>query len=370
MTKKVDKQIFDVWAEGAENWNRAQQAWWDSLDSKNSSEKSSANSFFGENPFTMNNPFASANPFSSINPFIANQNKAYNEFLKQSGVDWEQYTTQYNDWVKAAKEWFPSSMSGSADAEKKNSKDYFDALKMTLDPSTFIQMGSNDLTKAFQKLLNAPQFADFGSFENRMMQMMNDSSELRKASAEYQSLISSSWSKAFSDFMEQASELFDKPFDTKENSGQSIKEMIDQWLKIANQKLLDTQRSPEFLDAQKQLFKAATQCKDQQNEMIESWCEYVGIPSRAEVDDLHKKVHELKREVRQLKTKLSTSTSKTEKSTQAKTTAAKSVASKLVTSKPAKPNTSKRVAKKAAKKTTKKAVKKVVKKTAKKTSKK
>jgi len=87
--------------------------------------------------------------------------------------------------------------------------------------------------------------------------------------------------------------------------------MIDQWLKIANEKLLDTQRSPEFLDAQKQLFKAATQCKEQQNDMIESWCEYVGLPSRAEVDDLHKKVHELTREVRKLKTKLSSDSNKT-----------------------------------------------------------
>jgi len=360
MAKKTDKQIFDVWAEGAENWSRAQQAWLDSLDSKSEKKQESSQSFFGDNPFVMNNPFTTNNPFSTVNPFIGNQNTAFNDFIKQSGTDWEQYTTQYDDWLSAAKQWFPSSMSGSSDssADEADRKDYFAALKMALDPSTFMQMGSNDLTKAFQKLLNAPQFADFGTFENRMMQMMNDSSELRKASAEYQSLISASWSKAFGDFMAQASELFKKPFDDSENGSQSVKDMIDQWLKIANKKLLDTQRSPEFLDAQKQLFKAATQCKDQQNEMIEQWCEYVGIPSRAEVDDLHKKVHELKREVRKLKNQSTASSSGAKK-------ALKAAAPKTAASKTTKPSTTK-TPKKVTKTTAKKAVKKTKKKTTKK----
>jgi len=303
MTKKADKQIFDVWAEGAENWNRAQQAWFDSLDQKSSKSTNNADhfgAFFTENPFTKNNPFSSG------------ESSVYDEFLKQSDANWEKCTEQYNDWLSATKQWFPESMNttGTESSSSKNSDhadvnyDYFDALKMALDPSAFFQLGSSDLTKAFQKLLNAPQFADIGSFENRMMQIMNDSSALRKASAEYQSLISASWSKAFSDYMDEATELFDKPLDVSE-AGKSAKDMIDQWLKIANEKLLDTQRSPEFLDAQKQLFKAATQCKEQQNDMVESWCEYAGLPSRAEVDDLHKKVHELTREVRKLKTKLS-----------------------------------------------------------------
>jgi len=309
MTKQSDKQIFDVWAEGAENWNRAQQAWFDSLEqkaTKSTEDASQFSSFFTENPFTKKNPFS------------AGQSTMYDEFLKQSGTNWEKCTEQYNDWLSATKQWFPESMSAS---NAKNSSsgsgdqsgvsyDYFDALKMALDPSAFFQLGSTDLAKAFQKLLNAPQFADIGSFENRMMQIMNDSSALQKASAEYQSLISGSWSKAFSDYMEQAPELFNKPLDESE-AAKSAKDMIDQWLKIANEKLLDTQRSPEFLDAQKQLFKAATQCKEQQNDMIESWCEYVGLPSRAEVDDLHKKVHELTREVRKLKTKLSSDSNKT-----------------------------------------------------------
>jgi polyhydroxyalkanoate synthesis regulator phasin len=77
--------------------------------------------------------------------------------------------------------------------------------------------------------------------------------------------------------------------------------MMQRWLKVANESLIKAQRSDEFLAAQRKLFKTNTQYKLKQREIIEAWCEAYTMPTRSEVDDLHRMVYELRRELRQLK---------------------------------------------------------------------
>jgi len=84
----------------------------------------------------------------------------------------------------------------------------------------------------------------------------------------------------------------------------SIREAIDEWLKIANQQLLDTQRSEEFLQAQKELVKAATSFKVKTREMVEAWSETFDVPTRSEINDLHKTVYALRSELRKVNNEL------------------------------------------------------------------
>ena len=80
-----------------------------------------------------------------------------------------------------------------------------------------------------------------------------------------------------------------------------VKEALDAWLKVANAELLETQRSPEFMDAQRRLMRAGVEIKARQRETSETWCDNWQMPTRTEVDDMAKIVHELRREVRKLK---------------------------------------------------------------------
>jgi hypothetical protein len=76
--------------------------------------------------------------------------------------------------------------------------------------------------------------------------------------------------------------------------------MLDHWLAVANEELTRTQRTDEFLDAQRKLLRAGVDYRLKERELVEIWCETHSIPTRTEVDDLHRTVHELRRQVRAL----------------------------------------------------------------------
>ena len=65
--------------------------------------------------------------------------------------------------------------------------------------------------------------------------------------------------------------------------------------------LLETQRSEAFLATQRETLRASTDLRLAQRELAEYYSEMFGFPTRAELDDVHKTVTELRRELRALK---------------------------------------------------------------------
>jgi hypothetical protein len=77
--------------------------------------------------------------------------------------------------------------------------------------------------------------------------------------------------------------------------------MLTSWIETANAVMLETQRSDAFLTTQRESLKASTDLRLAQQEVAEYYSEMFGYPSRAELDDVHKTVTELRRELRALK---------------------------------------------------------------------
>ena len=73
------------------------------------------------------------------------------------------------------------------------------------------------------------------------------------------------------------------------------------WVETANEVLLETQRSDAFLKTQRDLLKASTDLRLAQQELAEFYSEMFGYPTRTELDDVHKTVTELRRELRAFK---------------------------------------------------------------------
>ncbi len=65
---------------------------------------------------------------------------------------------------------------------------------------------------------------------------------------------------------------------------------IDLWIDIANETLVETHRTPEFLEAQRRLTRSSTEYRLQEREIAESFCEMHHIPTRTEVDELQRTV--------------------------------------------------------------------------------
>ncbi len=76
------------------------------------------------------------------------------------------------------------------------------------------------------------------------------------------------------------------------------------WVEAAGVELAAAQRSEDFLAAQRDLIRARLDCSALLRRRIERIAGMLGLPSRAELDDLHRTVHGLKREVRALRARL------------------------------------------------------------------
>jgi polyhydroxyalkanoate synthase subunit PhaE len=80
----------------------------------------------------------------------------------------------------------------------------------------------------------------------------------------------------------------------------SWRDVLALWVETANTVLLETQRSEAYLNSQRELLKASTDLRLAQQEVAEFYSQMFGYPTRAEIDDVHKALTELRREVRAL----------------------------------------------------------------------
>ncbi len=179
---------------------------------------------------------------------------------------------------------------GQADDEART------ALGKLMDPARLIGAGMSDLDKTIRRLTETPELADLGEFERKFMKTSSAWVELRRCSGEYQGVVMGAWITAMQRLMTKLKE--------KAEQGESVeswRQLTDIWLGIANDALVETHRSKQFLEAQSNLLRAGTQYRLREREITEIVCEAKSIPTRTEIDDLHRTVHELRRELRELK---------------------------------------------------------------------
>jgi polyhydroxyalkanoate synthase subunit PhaE len=73
------------------------------------------------------------------------------------------------------------------------------------------------------------------------------------------------------------------------------------WTDTANRQLLETQRSEPFLQTQAAMIRASTELRLAQQELVEHFGRQFGFPTRTELDDVHRTVTELRREMRTMR---------------------------------------------------------------------
>jgi hypothetical protein len=105
------------------------------------------------------------------------------------------------------------------------------------------------------------------------------------------------WMRAAGAFAKRLNERVEKG----EPPLESMRAFLTLWGETANEILLETQRSDAFLQTQREVLKASTDLRLAQRKVAEFYSEMYGYPTRAELDDVHKAVTELRRELRALK---------------------------------------------------------------------
>jgi poly[(R)-3-hydroxyalkanoate] polymerase subunit PhaE len=163
-----------------------------------------------------------------------------------------------------------------------------------LNPMNLALFGGAQVGDALKKMTEGPQLADAGTAEHRMARLMERWIEVQTASRAYEGVVAAAWVTANQSFAGKLQERF--------NAGEAMQpaDALKLWLETANTALLETQRSPSFLEAQRRLLRCGMEFLLTQREVVESAVEPAGLPTRTEIDEVHRAIHDLKRRLRTL----------------------------------------------------------------------
>jgi hypothetical protein len=173
------------------------------------------------------------------------------------------------------------------------------ALSDMSNPNSWLKYSGDNFDIGAQKLSEGPLFSGLSDIDNRIAQVTDSWFELFNQSKDYHGIVFSRWSHAFSRFLDELKELSEE-----EQAELTPRKLIDLWSTTANEELLLLHRSEEFLAAQRSVIRASMQYRLHEKQVAEVICEALHIPTRDEIDDLHKTVTELKRELRKTKAEL------------------------------------------------------------------
>ena len=162
------------------------------------------------------------------------------------------------------------------------------------DPRAWFS-GTDSMDQALQRMAEGPRLADLWDTERKMLTLFNAWTALRRRSLEHNTVMLEAWLQAAGTFAKDLNEKADR----KEALG-SWREVLALWVETANTALLETQRSDAYLASQREMLKASTDLRLAQQEMAAFYSEMFGYPTREELDDVHRTVTELRRELRAL----------------------------------------------------------------------
>ena len=179
-----------------------------------------------------------------------------------------------------------------------------EVLKALVDPGQWAQAGSGPIDRAIEHLVEGPSYATLWTLDRKVLKAQTLRAQWARDLAAWQLLMQGAWSEATKRFLREVNAADGAPI-------KSWRELTDLWVDIANATLTETHRTPEFLEAQRRLTRSSTDCRLQEREIAEAYCEMHHIPTRTEVDELQRAVYELRRDLRGLQRALRASEAST-----------------------------------------------------------
>jgi len=168
-----------------------------------------------------------------------------------------------------------------------------ESLKMLFDPKQWAQAGLGPLDAAIEHLVEGPSYATLWTLDRKVLKAQKLRAEWSRDLAEFQVLMHGAWNEAVQRFLREINDTQGTPITT-------WRELTDVWVKVANETLLATHRTPEFLEAQRRLTRSGAECRLQEREIAEAFCEMQQMPTRTEMDEVQREVYELRRRLRAL----------------------------------------------------------------------
>lgn len=217
-------------------------------------------------------------------------------------------------WSNNEKFWKSISNNTAWNTETKNrdteNENYFEILTKTMSPEYWTTNAFNNPAIFDRTFSDNPAFAGVTNLDRKLASAADKWNTLQKEISDYSNIVMQTWVKAYEEFCDDTEEKI-----KSEIPPTSWKDLTDNWLNIANQALVEMQKSEGYLATQKKAIDANSEYRLAEQTIVEEYCKLYHLPTRSEIDDLHKKVYELNKELRELRKakrqKNQSSTSKT-----------------------------------------------------------
>ncbi|MDT8342883.1 MAG: poly(R)-hydroxyalkanoic acid synthase subunit PhaE [Thermohalobaculum sp.] len=169
-----------------------------------------------------------------------------------------------------------------------------------LDPAGWLrpegQGGMADLWRWFE----GPELADILREERTAIRATREWIAFSAALEQFRAVVAEGWMRAFKGFVERLSADLAAAREAK-RPDPDWHAMTALWREVADAEMARTHRSAAFLAAQRDLIEAQIAVRQTLRARIDRLAGFLGLPTRAELDDLHETVHALRRELRALR---------------------------------------------------------------------
>jgi class III poly(R)-hydroxyalkanoic acid synthase PhaE subunit len=137
----------------------------------------------------------------------------------------------------------------------------------------------------------------------KMLRWMDAMVDMRRTNLKFQMAMTQGMAKAVEATIERLAAL-----KAKGEKITSVRELMKLWFSTADLTLSHVFNSPEFLAIQDEMTTANNEYRIRQRAVLEDLYQQLDIPTRSEIDDAYKIIHDLKVEVRALKKALTAAT--------------------------------------------------------------
>lgn len=152
------------------------------------------------------------------------------------------------------------------------------------------------LAENLEQVFGLPHLADMMNVDMQAFRLLEPSLELLRIKQDYL-LVAGELSV-------ETCQRFQRRLEEARAQGQQFEgvgEVLDTWNAVVDETLIEFNRSTSFSELQKRFLRATMRHRLEQRNLTEKVCELYDMPTRSEVDELHRKMHDLRREVRRLR---------------------------------------------------------------------
>jgi class III poly(R)-hydroxyalkanoic acid synthase PhaE subunit len=152
------------------------------------------------------------------------------------------------------------------------------------------------LGQSWAGLLNMPTLGLNREFQEKVNRWALCWLENQQALSEYQLLVGNVWLDAFAALMQKLIELA--------QAGKTIegqRQLLDLWVEVADNKFIELFHSEAYATAQSRYVNGSMALRRHQRELLEVWLRQNDLPTRSDLDEAHRNLHDLRKEVKALK---------------------------------------------------------------------